>query len=159
MSILLLNFAFTFSILSSLVEVLDFLMGYESCLRKRRISVPNGPYKLTGKHRHSLCLFHLSLVYSLVYSYLYVVFEFESSRRFQSSFTNFSLVYRSAFAQIFPRSMRESKTFNCFNSKSTRSARCRHNSTLYRNGRITCVLTHNGRAKLEILQAVHFCRV
>jgi hypothetical protein len=38
------------------------------------------------------------------------VFEFESSRRFQFSFTDFSLVYRSAFAQIFPRSepMRES---------------------------------------------------
>jgi hypothetical protein len=32
------------------------------------------------------------------------VFEFESSRRFQLSFTDFSLVYRSAFAQIFPRS-------------------------------------------------------
>jgi hypothetical protein len=28
------------------------------------------------------------------------VFEFESSRRFQFSFTDFSLVYRSAFAQI-----------------------------------------------------------
>jgi hypothetical protein len=32
------------------------------------------------------------------------VFEFESSRRFQFSFTDFSLVYRSAFVQIFPRS-------------------------------------------------------
>jgi hypothetical protein len=38
---------------------------------------------------------------SLVYLY---VFEFESNRRFQFSFTNFSLVCRSAFAQIFPRS-------------------------------------------------------
>jgi hypothetical protein len=128
-------------------------MGYESCLCKRRISASNGPYKPTGKHRHSISLFHLSLVC------LYVVFEFESGRLFQFLFTDFSLVYRSAFAQIFPRSMGESKTFNCFNSKNTRSARCRHNSTLYRNGRITCVLTHNGRPKLEILQAVHFCRV
>jgi hypothetical protein len=32
------------------------------------------------------------------------VFEFESSRRFQFSFTDFSLVYRSASAQILPRS-------------------------------------------------------
>jgi hypothetical protein len=40
------------------------------------------------------------------------VFEFESSRRFQFSFTDFSLVYRSAFVQIFPRSqpMRKSNT-------------------------------------------------
>jgi hypothetical protein len=38
------------------------------------------------------------------------VFQFESSRCFQFSFIDFSLVYRSAFAQIFPRSqpMRES---------------------------------------------------
>jgi hypothetical protein len=35
----------------------------------------------------------------------------QGSRRFQFSFTDFSLVYDSAFAQIFPRSqaMRESK--------------------------------------------------
>jgi hypothetical protein len=46
---------------------------------------------------------------SLVYLY---VFEFESSRRFQFSFTDFSLVCRSVFAQIFPRSqpIRESNT-------------------------------------------------
>jgi hypothetical protein len=44
------------------------------------------------------------------------LFKFESSRRFQFSFTDFSLVYRSAFAQIFSRSqpMRESNTFNDF---------------------------------------------
>jgi hypothetical protein len=43
--------------------------------------------------------------------YLYV-FEFESSRRFQFSVTDFSQVCRSAFAHIFPRSqpMRESNT-------------------------------------------------
>jgi hypothetical protein len=34
-----------------IVEVLDFLVGYESYLRKRRISVSNKP---TGKRRHSL---------------------------------------------------------------------------------------------------------
>jgi hypothetical protein len=40
------------------------------------------------------------------------LFEFESSRRFQFLFTDFSLVYRSALAQIFPRlqPMRESNT-------------------------------------------------
>jgi hypothetical protein len=39
----------------------------------------------------------------------------ESSRRFQFSFTNFSLVYGSAFAQIFPRSQptRQSNTCIC----------------------------------------------
>jgi hypothetical protein len=46
---------------------------------------------VTGKHRH---------------------LSFESSGRFQFSFTDFSLVYRSAIAQIFLRSqpMRESNT-------------------------------------------------
>jgi hypothetical protein len=40
-------------------------------------------------------------------------FKFESSRRFQFSFTDFLLIYCSAFVQIFPRSqpMRESNTF------------------------------------------------
>jgi hypothetical protein len=40
--------------------------------------------------------------------------EFESSRRFQFPFTDFSLIYRSDFAQIFPRSqpIRESNTSN-----------------------------------------------
>jgi hypothetical protein len=33
-----------------------------------------------------------------------LAFEFENSRHFQFSFTDFSLVYRSAFAQIFSRS-------------------------------------------------------
>jgi hypothetical protein len=33
---------------------LDFLMGYESYLRKRRISVSSKRYKPTGKHRPSL---------------------------------------------------------------------------------------------------------
>jgi hypothetical protein len=77
---------------------LDFLMGYESYLPKQRISVSSRRYKPTRKHR-------LSLVY------LYV-FEFESNRCFQFSFTDFSLVYRPGFAQIFTRSqpMRESKT-------------------------------------------------
>jgi hypothetical protein len=42
----------------------------------------------------------VTLVSFLVYLY---VFEFESSRRFQFSFTDLSLAYRSAFAQIFPR--------------------------------------------------------
>jgi hypothetical protein len=37
-----------------IVEVLDFLMGYESYLRKRRISVSSRRYKPTGKDRHSL---------------------------------------------------------------------------------------------------------
>jgi hypothetical protein len=66
------------------VAVLDFLMGDESYLRKRRISVSSRRYKPTGKHR----------------------------RRFQFLFRDFSLVYRSAVAQIFPRSqpMRESNT-------------------------------------------------
>jgi hypothetical protein len=83
-------------------------MGYELYLQKRRISVSSRRYKPTGKHRHSLHYCRLSLVN------LYG-FEFESTRRFQFSFTNFSLVYRSAFAQIFPRSqlMRESKTSTC----------------------------------------------
>jgi hypothetical protein len=36
------------------LEMLDFLMGYESYLRKRRISVSSRRYKPTGKHRHSL---------------------------------------------------------------------------------------------------------
>jgi hypothetical protein len=30
------------------------------------------------------------------------LFEFESSRRFQFLFTDFSMIYRSAFGQIFP---------------------------------------------------------
>jgi hypothetical protein len=62
------------------VEVLDFLKGYESYLRKRRISV--------------------------------------STRRYELSFTDFSLVYRSALAQIFPRSqpMKESNTSTRLNS-------------------------------------------
>jgi hypothetical protein len=40
------------------------------------------------------------------------IFEFESGQRLQFSFTDFSLVYRSVFAQIFPRSqpMRQSNT-------------------------------------------------
>jgi hypothetical protein len=38
----------------SIVEVLDFLMGCESYLRKRRISVSSRRYQPTGKHRHSL---------------------------------------------------------------------------------------------------------
>jgi hypothetical protein len=62
-------------------------------------------------------------------------FTCERSRRFQFSFTDFSLVYRSAFAQIFPRSqsMRGSNTsdntatgidlesvlFVCWNKKSS----------------------------------------
>jgi hypothetical protein len=77
------------------VEVLDFLMGYESYLH----------YKPTGKHYHSFINF--------VSLYLYV-FEFEGSRRFQFSFTDFSLVYGSAFAQIFPRSqpMRKSNKYS-----------------------------------------------
>jgi hypothetical protein len=46
-----------------ILEVLDFHMGYESYLRKRRISVSSRCYKPTGKHRHSLRYFRLSLVY------------------------------------------------------------------------------------------------
>jgi hypothetical protein len=38
-----------------IVEVLDFLMGYESYLRKRRMSVSSRRYKPTEKRRHSLC--------------------------------------------------------------------------------------------------------
>jgi hypothetical protein len=70
---------------SNVVDVLDFLMGCESYLRDQP---------------ENIVIRFVSL--SLVYFY---VFEFESSRRFQ-----FSLVYRSALAQIFPRShpMRES---------------------------------------------------
>jgi hypothetical protein len=37
-----------------LVEMLDFLVGYESYLRKERISVSTRPYEPTRKHRHSL---------------------------------------------------------------------------------------------------------
>jgi hypothetical protein len=37
-----------------IVEVLDFLMGYESYLCKRRIPVSSRRYKPTGKRRHSL---------------------------------------------------------------------------------------------------------
>jgi hypothetical protein len=46
------------------------------------------------------------------------VFDFESCRRFQFSFTDFSLVYRPAFAQIFSRSqpMRESNTYTILNN-------------------------------------------
>jgi hypothetical protein len=36
------------------VDVLDFLMGSESYLGKRRISVSSGHCKPTEKHRHSL---------------------------------------------------------------------------------------------------------
>jgi hypothetical protein len=38
----------------SKVEVLDFVMDYESYPRKRRISVSSRRYKPTGKHRHLL---------------------------------------------------------------------------------------------------------
>jgi hypothetical protein len=77
-------------------------MGYESYLRKRRISVSSRRHKPTEKHRLSLRWFRLSLVY----------LHIKSSRRFQFSFTDFSLVYCFTFAQILPRSqpMRESKT-------------------------------------------------
>jgi hypothetical protein len=55
------------------------------------------------------------------------VFHFESSQRFQFSFNDFSLVYRCAFAQIFPRSqlMRESKTStkHCFRISSNSNDR------------------------------------
>jgi hypothetical protein len=37
-----------------IIRDVDFLMGYESYLRKRRISVSSRRYKLIGKHRHSL---------------------------------------------------------------------------------------------------------
>jgi hypothetical protein len=37
-----------------LVEMLASLMGYESYLRKRGISVSNRLYKPIGKHGHSL---------------------------------------------------------------------------------------------------------
>jgi hypothetical protein len=43
-----------FKVSAVYVEVLDFLMGYESYLRKRRISVSSRRYKPTEKHRHSL---------------------------------------------------------------------------------------------------------
>jgi hypothetical protein len=43
------------------IQVLDFLMGYESYLRKRRISVSSRRYKSTGKHRHLLRQCRLSL--------------------------------------------------------------------------------------------------
>jgi hypothetical protein len=74
------------------VGVLDFIMGYESYLRNKR---PTG----------NMVIRYVSFVY------LYV-FEFEGSRRFQFSFTDFSLVYRSAKTQICPRSqpMREFNT-------------------------------------------------
>jgi hypothetical protein len=66
-----------------LKSVLDFLMGYESYQPE-----------------------------NIVIRYVIVVSSRLSSRRFQFSLTDFSLVYRSAFAQIFPRSqpMRESNT-------------------------------------------------
>jgi hypothetical protein len=35
---------------SKFVEVLDFLMGYESYLRKRQISLSSRRYKSIGKH-------------------------------------------------------------------------------------------------------------
>jgi hypothetical protein len=68
-------------------------MGYESYLRKRRISVTSRRYKPTRKHRHSLGS-------SLSLSRL-------CSGRFYKVFIGIS-----AFAQIFPRSqaMRESNT-------------------------------------------------
>jgi hypothetical protein len=37
-----------------LLNVLDFLMGYEPYLRKGRISVSSRHYKPTGKHRNLL---------------------------------------------------------------------------------------------------------
>jgi hypothetical protein len=40
--------------LITVVDVLDFLMGYESYLRKLRISVSRRRFKPTGKHCHSL---------------------------------------------------------------------------------------------------------
>jgi hypothetical protein len=43
-----------YPIVVTLLEVLDFLMGYESYLRKRGISVLSRRYKPTGKHRHLL---------------------------------------------------------------------------------------------------------
>jgi hypothetical protein len=89
--------------------VLDFLMDYES----HRILVSS---KRGATNRpENIVIRYVSFV-SLVY--LYVIFEFESSRRFQFSFRDFPLVYRSAFAQIFPRlkPMRESNTCTCSDS-------------------------------------------
>jgi hypothetical protein len=60
--------------------------------------------------RENIVIRYVSFIsLSLIYLYL---FEFESSRCFQFSLTDFSLVYRFAFAQIFPRSqpMRKSNT-------------------------------------------------
>jgi hypothetical protein len=84
-------------------EGLDFLMGWviHICANDEYWS------QVGAKNRpENIIIRYLSLVY------LYV-FEFEGSQRFQFSFTDFSLVYCSAFAQIFPRSqpMRESNTF------------------------------------------------
>jgi hypothetical protein len=47
--------------------ILDFLMGFESYLCKPRISVSNGRYKPTGKHRHSLRQVRLSLVCAQIF--------------------------------------------------------------------------------------------
>jgi hypothetical protein len=73
-------------------------MGYESYLRKRQISISNRCYKPTGKHRHS-------------FSFSVFIYRF-------------SLVYRSAFAHIFPRSqpMRESNPFFFYDSDYVSSA-------------------------------------
>jgi hypothetical protein len=46
---------------------LDFLMGFESYLCKRQISVSSGRYKPTGKHRHSLRQVRLSLVCAQIF--------------------------------------------------------------------------------------------
>jgi hypothetical protein len=78
-------------------------MGYESYLRKRRYRSQVG----ATNQPENIVIRYVSSSFSCFF-----VFEFESSRRFQLSCTYFSLIYRSAFAQIFPRSqpMRESNT-------------------------------------------------
>jgi hypothetical protein len=70
-----------------LVEMLAFLMGYESYLRKRGISFSNRLYKPTGKYGKTWSFVTLVLSLSRLF-----VFEFESSRRFQFPFTDFSLI-------------------------------------------------------------------
>jgi hypothetical protein len=61
------------------LEVLDFLMAYESYLRKRRISI-------SSRRLENIVLRYVSVVS------LSRLFEFESSRHFQFSFTDISKV-------------------------------------------------------------------
>jgi hypothetical protein len=76
-------------------------MGYESYLRNDEYRSQVGP----TNRPENIVIRYVSFVFLLFARKV-------SSQNFQFSFTDFSLVYRSAFVQIFPRSqpIRESNT-------------------------------------------------